>query len=71
MNRKIQVDLSETPPLVRCDGEILGGVSRAEIHLEPNQLALLVLVINVFDVEGGSLPHGWETSEQHDDSESP
>jgi hypothetical protein len=59
MQRKIEVDVSGERPLIRCDGEILTGVSRAEIYIEASELPLLVLMINRFDVTGGELPHGW------------
>lgn len=63
--RKLEVDLAGERPLIRCDGEVVGGVTRAEIYLEPNQLPLLVMMVNVFDVTGGDLPHGWQTG-NHD-----
>lgn len=60
MNRKIEVDLSGERPLVKCDGEIAGGVTRAEICLEPDELPLLVVMLPVFEITGGTLPHGWD-----------
>lgn len=69
MTRKLEVDLGGERPLIRCDGEIVTGVTRAEIYLEPDELPLLVLMINIFDVEGGSLPHGWEPGKPCTDTE--
>ncbi|SDR51152.1 hypothetical protein SAMN05443245_6847 [Paraburkholderia fungorum] len=69
MNRKLKVDLSGDRPSILCDGEIVGGVTRAEIYLEPNELPLLVLMVNMFDVEGGSLPPGWEPGKPYRDTE--
>jgi len=70
-HRKIEVDLSGERPLVRCDGEIMDGVTRAEIILEPQALAVLELTLTVFDVRGGSLPHGWRTGQHEDEGGTP
>jgi hypothetical protein len=66
--KTVEVDLSGPFPLVRCDGEIMEGVTRAEIVLEAHELARLELHLTVFDVTGGSLPKGWRTG-QHNPGE--
>ena len=58
-------------PLVRCNGEIAEGVTRADVVLEPHELAVLELRLTVFDIVGGSLPQGWRIGAHQTDSETP
>lgn len=58
--KKIELDLSSTPPLVKVDGVTLEGVSHAKVDVHPFELVVLTLSIHTFTITGGELPRpGW------------
>ncbi|WP_395066119.1 hypothetical protein [Paraburkholderia silvatlantica] len=52
----VELDLSGERPLVRVDGVVMEGVSRATLEVEAFETPVLLLRLVCFEVKGGAVP---------------
>lgn len=54
----VTLDLEGSKPMVYFGDRLMHGVAHPEVLVEPFEVPVLVLRVNIFRVKGATVPHG-------------